>query len=130
MMSSLNPDGLYETDWNAPPLQSSNENTRVRELLDAHLDTRVREGLEPNRGSARGAFARDWVQVCDKLGLRGPAQGRDLEHRIDAGRTPQRHLLAGRLMPEWVLLGIECTICERKGLALPGKAYEVQQTLV
>jgi hypothetical protein len=55
---------------------------------------------------------------------------RDAEERkIDAARTPMRHFFAGADLPDWQLLLVECVLCDIKGMALPGAAYQVQARL-
>ena len=115
-------------------LASRPENDRVRELLAAEL-----EHLCPgDEGKARGIFAKRWVALAHQLGLKSP--GADQRARLrpgqtkrqreeEAARTRLRQIREGHLEFDWVLVGIEATINDRKGLALPGKAYETQERL-
>lgn len=129
------------------PKASTQENERVRRMLQEHLEKQVRpsrdvhvsdEDLERLWGFARGGFAVSWVDLCAKLGLKGPGEDRRAplrpgenarQRQVDAARTRLRQFLEGHQEQEWVLVGIESTICELRGMALPGKAYQVQQKL-
>jgi len=132
-----------------PRNTSPEENERVRALLIDHLSERVlpalSTGLANVWGIERGKFARDWIEVAQKIGLRQPGaefqkplappgvgrkRDRDpYERKLEAARTELRQFLEGEQLYEWQLVGIESTICDRAGLALPAKAYETQQQL-
>ena len=123
------------------PLASRAENERVREMLREELLRRAEaEHSHSARplGAARGDFAVDWVALAQKLGLKQPGDPRTPlregetreERRVDAARTRLRQFLAGHREQDWVLVGIEATICDRRGFALPGKAYQTQQQLL
>jgi hypothetical protein len=142
------PESLYLPEpsmyVNGKNLAPREEVERVRELYYLHM--RERLGIQWDKAFAwereRSAFADAWVALCEKnldSGLvmpgvatsatgRTPEQVRD--HRVDAARTPQRSLKAGAILPTWQLLGIECVVCDREGLALPGGFYVSQQTLL
>lgn len=122
---------------------SSSENTRVRELLQAELQRMVDAdprpwGPEQRWGHARGTFAREWVGLAEQLGIHVPGQDqrtplRDNEtahgRRVDAARTRIRQFLAGHSEQDWVLAGIESTVCDRRGMAPPPSALRQQQAI-
>ena len=135
---------LYKQPMGAEKLALASvpENERVRALLEDELVLSVGtlgpDGVAENEwGRARGDFVRDWVALCEKLGIKGPGDSARAplgQHtregrRIRAGHTRLEQFLEGHLEYEWVLCGIEATICERRGLALPGCAYQVQERL-
>lgn len=114
------------------------DNLRVRALLQAHLEEKLvadpvymRTGNQPAAwGRARGALARDWVALCrhEGMALQLPGKPRKVHHakadpHEDAARTALRQFMEGTDMPDWVLVGIEATICDRRGMALPRGAY-------
>lgn len=123
---------------------SRTENIRVRAVLQAHLEHIVTTWVTPEGerpptatvrwGRARGSFATDWVALCLREGMRAPGNPRKVQHakqdpREDAARTTLRQFLEGADKPDWVLVGIEATICDRRGQALPARAYERQGQL-
>lgn len=125
------------------PLASDAENKRVRALLEDELQTHyvpraAREGGGANAwGRARGVFAERWVSLAQQLGLKAPGDPRTplaegetrQERREDAARTRLRQFLEGHREQAWVLCGIEATICDRRGMALPPCAYQTQERL-
>jgi hypothetical protein len=122
---------------------SPSENERVRRLVVAELEAAVRKqprnmSSERKWGAARAQYAREWVEVSEKLGLHAPGQDQRTalregetgpSRRLSAANTRIRQFLEGRNELDWVLAGLESVYCERHGLALPGRAYEVQGRL-
>jgi len=125
-------------------LASPNDNTRVRNM---YLEEKLRRVLGEHElgcdcdecATFRGGFVTEWVMVAAKLGLTVPGTEartplRDEtdswdERKVDAARSRLRQFEAGRNEFRWVLVGIECVICERLGMALPPDAYQVQGVL-
>jgi hypothetical protein len=134
---------LYRPDEAVGSLVSGPENSRVLRLLQLELWREVRarateedESYPEAWGKARGRFAEDWVALTTKLGLKGPGDdqrvhdpARKGDRKRDAALTHLRQFLEGRNAMEWVLTGIESTIADRHNMALPGKAYQVQERL-
>lgn len=139
-------DQLWNPDQ-AKPLASPSENQRVYEIYQEEKLRRVGPGHPMGHGKGgtcstcgdfRGDFARDWVQVAIKAGLRVPGEKArkplredetELERRVDAARTRIRHFERGDRQYDWVLIGIETTIADRNGMAYPGRAYQTQERL-
>jgi hypothetical protein len=125
---------------------SVGENMRVRELYAAEKAKHLDPAEHPLAckckacGKYRGDFARGLVQTCERNGLHVPGQdvrrplreGQTSEmRRVDAARTNVRQFEDGtRGQPEWMLCGVEATIAERNGMALPPCAYQTQGMLV
>ncbi len=113
------------------------ENERVRAMLEKELRRDVRGNREASWGPARGRFVREWVALCEKLGLKSPGDDQRAplggfskeERRVRAAHTRLEQFLEGHLEYAWILDGIEATICERRGLALPPGAYQTQEKL-
>lgn len=133
---------LYKQPMGAEKLALASvpENDRVRELLIEDLGRRAdAEHSHTARpwSSARGDFVREWVALCEKLGIKGPGddpraplgQHTREGRRIRAGHTRLEQFIEGHLEYAWILCGIEATICDRRGLALPACAYQVQEKL-
>lgn len=134
---------LWEPDAGSPKA-SRRESERVRRLYWEEK-TRLLGWEHPaghrceECGAFRGQLARDWVSLCYRTGYHSPGQDvrrplregeTELERRVDAARTRLRQFEAGQAQAEWVLVGIEGTICDRRGLALPGRMYVVQGALL
>lgn len=142
------PESLFVPDlttvWSNANLATPAELERVRGMYYLHMARQL--GEQRDKAFAwereRTRFAEEWVGLCEvhpDSGLvmpgsnttttgRTPEQVR--EHRVDAARTPQRHLKVGAPLPTWQLLGIECVVCQREGLAFPGGFYVAQQKLL
>lgn len=134
---------LYEQTWGVEKaaLASVPKNDRVRAMLEEELEKVVpRPPGGPTKndwGHARGQFVRDWVALCAKLGIKGPGDERRAplgdftleERQLRAAHTRVEQFLEGHLEYDWVLVGIESTICDRRGLALPPEAYQTQEKL-
>lgn len=139
--------GLWEDETGGVQKASPRENERVRTLLEGELtrwvnqeEARVGEhqSREDMFGHARKQLARDWVELSKRLGLKVPgvparaplAPGESaVEKQVDAAHTRIRQFQAGRNEQDWVLVGIESVVCDRRGLALPSKAYQTQRAL-
>lgn len=134
-------DKLWEPPDGGVAYGSVAETYRVQQLLLEEVERRLTEASAVNAHDARGQIAQEWVRLAEKEGqkvpgipLRSPLEDADpmdtLEHRKrDAAGASIRHLWAGARSSEWVLVGIEATICAARGMALPGKWYETQATL-
>lgn len=137
---------LYVPREAGPRLASREENDRVRALFKKELDRNVldddRDASDAKKyGDARARFAEDWVNLSTRLGLKVPGDPRTpvsendrrrpsvLSRRTDSAETSLRHFTAGKNLSGWMLTGIESVICDRRGFALPGKAYQVQQSI-
>ncbi len=142
MITSPEDRELWEPRDPGPRLANERRNGRTRELYLAHIAERAAalEGgtAEERYGKARGDFARDWVALAQQIGLHVPGQDRrtplapgqtQQERCIDAARTRQRQFTAGANISDWLLTGIEATIADRAGMALPGEAYQQQERL-
>jgi len=133
-------------------MTSPTENRRVRTiyLTDKHMvlghpDPPHEPGCECLRcGDFRGDLARDWVDMAERaqamsdvelvvpgLKFRRPLRpGQSVrDRRVDAARTRIRHFEVGDDQLDWVLIGIETTICDRRGRPYPGAAYRAQGRL-
>lgn len=135
---------LYEDD-RLKMKASLRETNRIREFYLKHRALETGEvhpqGHEcKNCKRWRAELAEAWPPLAEKLGLPVPgANGKPLhltkyeteeERRRDCARTRIRHFEQGPMAQhEWVIIGIEATICDRVGLALPGRAYQEQQRL-
>lgn len=134
---------LWSPDHPVPRFANPGENVRVRALLVKALQVAVDADdrdmpSEKKWAQARTEFARDWVALAEKVGFRKPGEqlrtplaGEDpLARQAGTAHTELRQFLEGDLKPEWELTGIESVCADRLGLALPGKAYEVQGKLL
>jgi hypothetical protein len=133
---------LYQRPDSGPLKANPAENARVRKLVVDELRAAAEaddHGVSTAAwGRARGNYARDWVALADKLGLHAPGEDqrtplRDgetaLGRRVSSAHTTLRQFLEGANQLEWALAGIEAVYCDRRGLALPGKAYQTQGRL-
>lgn len=94
----------------------------------------------------RVALAEEWVAVAEKNqgssdvellvpGCVGKHQKQQTQYvdeharRVDAAYTRVRELEAAKLCSDWVLVGIETTIADRRGLSYPAGAYNSQHRL-
>lgn len=127
--------------WQAPGVSygSVKETIRVRMLLLEEVDRRLTAGTATSSSEARGQLSQEWVNLAEKEGQKVPGiplrselqPGETLNHRKrDAAGRAIRHLWEGAQAAEWELVGIEATICNARGMALPGKWYEQQQRLL
>jgi hypothetical protein len=132
--------------WNPTDSRSKaspTDNQRVR-LIYQEEKTTVLAGEHPvgckcrGCGKFRGDLARAWVAVAVTAGLKVPgAEARqplragetELHRRVDAARARIRQFEAGQDQFDWVLVGIETTIADRRGLAYPPGAYQQQSRL-
>lgn len=137
---------LYQPPRKRGARYDTEDNIRVRSKVQAHLETRVAKLQSEGRSArvawrtARGLFVRDWEALCTAEGWPAPGStSRQRTHsgrrtaqdrRVDAGRTALRQFLEGKDMPDWLLVGMEATVCSRTGQALPGAWYHGQRQLV
>ncbi len=139
---------LYKTPRPHKALASIPENERVRALYLAELEVAARYiGLEQGPVAppewayerARSDFAREWVELGRKLGLRTPGEaqrarakpGANISKRhADAAATRLRNFQEGEDLYDWMLVGIESVVRDRHGYALPPGAYQTQGRLI
>jgi hypothetical protein len=125
---------------------SPEENERVRAMLKDYITEQVvaHEGVYPSDlpdlhaaavARQRGIFARYSLELGERLQLRTWGTPRKLHHakgakaRKDAAYTNLRQFWMGKDLADWALCLIEATICDLRGMALPGCAYATQRTL-
>lgn len=138
---------LYQAPSQRGRNYSRYENIRVRALLQVELERAMAAAgvvvpTPRDWGKARARFAADWVALSlREPGVTTPGSTRGkrpgthktdrtkLELWEDAAKTPLRQLLEGTDIAEWLLVGIEATICHRTGQPLPAGARHYQGRL-